>query len=326
MLEDDAYFVLAAYYNGVAHPPGYPIYTLLGHLFTYIPSGSIAFNVHLASAFFGSVSCLLLWLIVSKLTGSRTQAAMATLILGLSQVFWSQAIIAEVYTLNVFFFLLLFLLAIHFKHSATKNSLFRLSLVYGLALSNHWPLIILSTPALLLLLWPHKAIVLKHVLAVFFGIVLGLSPYVWMVINSLSMPVISFFGPIDSWSDFWFYLSRQAYKAQDLSITAGIYDKAKFIQYIFSEIILQFGYVGLFSGLLGFTFQWIKLPGYICWALLLGFVGNTLLLVLILGFDYDIYHQSIFRVYPLIAYAIFSFWISIGLYVIAIFTAEKNKN
>ena len=36
VLEDDGYFILAAYFNGTAHPPGYPLYTLLGHLSTDI--------------------------------------------------------------------------------------------------------------------------------------------------------------------------------------------------------------------------------------------------------------------------------------------------
>jgi len=59
VLEDDGIFILAAYFNGIAHPPGYPLYTLLGHLATYLPFGSVAFRVHLLSAFFG---CACMWL------------------------------------------------------------------------------------------------------------------------------------------------------------------------------------------------------------------------------------------------------------------------
>ena len=33
-LEDDALFVLSSYFLGVEHPPGYPLFTLIGHLFT----------------------------------------------------------------------------------------------------------------------------------------------------------------------------------------------------------------------------------------------------------------------------------------------------
>src|SRR5207253_6333860 len=30
---------------GVAHPPGYPLFTLLGHLFSYLPIGTVAYRV-----------------------------------------------------------------------------------------------------------------------------------------------------------------------------------------------------------------------------------------------------------------------------------------
>ncbi|RLC93667.1 MAG: hypothetical protein DRI77_11675, partial [Chloroflexi bacterium] len=35
---------------GVAHPTGYPLYVLLGKLFTLLPLGNVAWRVNLASA------------------------------------------------------------------------------------------------------------------------------------------------------------------------------------------------------------------------------------------------------------------------------------
>ena len=60
LLEDDSLFVLTSYFYGIAHPPGYPLHTLLGKLFTFLPVGSIAFRVHLLSGFFGALTCVLL--------------------------------------------------------------------------------------------------------------------------------------------------------------------------------------------------------------------------------------------------------------------------
>src|SRR5947209_3952032 len=39
---DSGELTAAASLGGVAHPPGYPIWTMLARLFTYIPHGSIA--------------------------------------------------------------------------------------------------------------------------------------------------------------------------------------------------------------------------------------------------------------------------------------------
>ena len=36
-LEDDGLFIMASLDGGVAHPPGYPLFTFLGHLFSFLP-------------------------------------------------------------------------------------------------------------------------------------------------------------------------------------------------------------------------------------------------------------------------------------------------
>ena len=42
VLEDDGLFLMAGVHLGVAHPPGYPLYTLIVHLFTRLPFGDPA--------------------------------------------------------------------------------------------------------------------------------------------------------------------------------------------------------------------------------------------------------------------------------------------
>ena len=45
MLEDDGLFVTTAAFAGVAHPPGYPLYVLLGWLASLVPLGEVAWRV-----------------------------------------------------------------------------------------------------------------------------------------------------------------------------------------------------------------------------------------------------------------------------------------
>ncbi len=113
-LEDDGLFIMSSYFLGVDHPPGYPLMTVLGKLFTLLPVGSIAFRVHLLSAFFGGLTCVALWLVIRSLLGNAVSAYTGALLYGLSSTFWSQAIIAESYTLNTFFFFSLFYVALVF--------------------------------------------------------------------------------------------------------------------------------------------------------------------------------------------------------------------
>ena len=88
MMEDDGFFILASYFMGVAHPPGYPLHSMLGKLFTLLPFGSVAYRVHLLSAAFGALSCAALWLCARTLVESRLAAGLAALALGLSPAFW----------------------------------------------------------------------------------------------------------------------------------------------------------------------------------------------------------------------------------------------
>ena len=48
---------MAGVHLGVAHPPGYPLYTLLVHLFTRLPFGDPAVLGYLSSAVLGALTC-----------------------------------------------------------------------------------------------------------------------------------------------------------------------------------------------------------------------------------------------------------------------------
>ena len=69
--EDDGLFILSSYFLGIEHPPGYPLFTILGKLFTLLPFGSVAYRVHLLSALFGALTCAALWMCVRQLVEGR---------------------------------------------------------------------------------------------------------------------------------------------------------------------------------------------------------------------------------------------------------------
>ncbi|MGH8120384.1 MAG: protein O-mannosyl-transferase family [Gammaproteobacteria bacterium] len=320
VLEDDGIFILAAYFNGVAHPPGYPLYTLMAHLASLAPIGTVAWRVHLFSGILAAMACICLWQIAQSLLGNRISAYGAALSLAFSQVFWSQAIIAEVYTLNVFLVLLLFLLAVFMQKHRNEHDLkikFRWFLLcYGLALTNHWPLVILSTPMLVAVLWPQLRSLQRYMPGAFPCFFLGLIPYAWMVVASHVNPEISFYGPINSFYEFWFYLGRKGYADIESSPSAGWIDKLLYIKFVLHQTRDQFGWPGMILGLAGLFYQRRLLPANLCIALILGYLGTTLALALLLGFDFDEFHRNLFRVYPLVAYAVVSLWIGIGMFMV----------
>lgn len=85
---------------GVPHNPGYPFYVLVTHLFSYLPVGSLAYRINLFSAICGAVAVALVFLIARRLGCRRVISLSAALGMAFAHVFWSQSIVAEVYTLD----------------------------------------------------------------------------------------------------------------------------------------------------------------------------------------------------------------------------------
>ena len=66
-LEDSGELVTGAFYAGIPHPPGYPVWTIYSWLWTVLlPVGNMAWRVAVGQAFSGAVACGLLALIVSR--------------------------------------------------------------------------------------------------------------------------------------------------------------------------------------------------------------------------------------------------------------------
>ena len=67
---------------------------------------------------------------------------------------WAQATIIEVYTLAGLGDGICWRLILHWLSGASVYFLCGATFVYGLCLANHWPLTLLSTPALLVMMLP----------------------------------------------------------------------------------------------------------------------------------------------------------------------------
>jgi hypothetical protein len=93
---------------GTAHPPGYPLYTMLNAAFVRIvPWGSVAFRANLLSAVFAILACLVAVAIFTRLGVRPVIAAGGATALGLIPQMWHFALVAEVYTLSILFVALL---------------------------------------------------------------------------------------------------------------------------------------------------------------------------------------------------------------------------
>lgn len=100
---DNAEYQLVAHHLGVAHPPGYPLYTMVGKLFTLLPLKAPAWRVNLYAAVTGALTLALVARTVQRLIGSAWGGVAAALALGVAPTFWAQSTTANIRSLTIFF-------------------------------------------------------------------------------------------------------------------------------------------------------------------------------------------------------------------------------
>ena len=320
-LEDDGLFLMILHYFGVGHPPGYPLYTLLGSPFYHLLPETLtpAYRGHLFSAFMGAIACVAIYAIMAMLVRSRLCALAAGLAYAVSEAFWSQSIIAEVYTLNaaIFFIVLAMCLryAAHIGPATRRNMILYMAIafMYGLGLSNHWPLLGLGSVGLLMVVLSQMGTIIRRVPLGLLCLALGLLPYLWMYLRSNTDVPINFLGPIKL-DSMWFYISRGSYASVDYQTGVGWEEKLVFSQYFLVQLTRQFTLLGLVLAGLGWVVMLrSKRHGWLAVSLSVSWVMAGPLLVYLLDFQTEFVWFSVFRVYHLMCYGITAIWFGYGL-------------
>src|SRR5437764_4290914 len=96
---DYAEFQMCAAVLGVPHPTGYPLYVLLGKLFTLLPAGDVAYRVNLSSAVYMAGAAGLTYATAARLIGSLGArawwwaGAVGAAFFALSPTVWSMALV-----------------------------------------------------------------------------------------------------------------------------------------------------------------------------------------------------------------------------------------
>ena len=315
--EDDGLFIMAAYYGGLAHPPGYPLYVMINHLVTQLPWGDPAAQVHATTAFFAAGTCAAIGYFMASLGLSLIAVTGTMVLLGLSPLFWSQAIIADVYSLNSFLTTLVLLglqrAKMQLEAGARLSSVrcAAIGLAGGLALANHWPLFVLAVPGLMLIAWPLLVRAPVVIPPMLLGGLVGLAPYAWLYLRSNTEFV--FMGPVDGLGDLWFYVSRQAYSAVDSSVMHAPGDSWRFGAYLAKSWLAQFGVLGGAFLLVGLIYQRRFLRFHEVCGLLVIVVCCGPLLVGMLNFEYNELFRSVISVYFLPVICVLAIWAGLGI-------------
>jgi hypothetical protein len=262
---------------GIAHPTGYPLYILSGKIFSLLPFGSVAWRINLTSAVFGVGAVAVLYLLIHWLTGRALLALVAALALAFSRVFWSQAVVAEVYTLHnmlVAAVLLLLVMGVCNRWWQTRtqdqarqetraadaldrlkralNPVYLLALLLGLGLANHLTTVLLLPAVLLTLLLVRPRLNWREWLVVVGLFLLGVALYGYIYLRWPALHDGVWMSP----GAFWRYITGQQFGGA-LRLDAWRTDSTRYE--IVSRLLREpFGWPGLALGAVGLIWLGVR--------------------------------------------------------------------
>ena len=313
---------------GIAHPTGYPLFTLLGRCAAMIPFGAeeiarlnflSALLVAASVGWFFKTSLVLFRLRIFSPDDRVTpynrafafSAATGSLVLAFSTTLWSQSTAVEVYSLHVFFLAATtycFIRGVEeqrYNENSVSRFLLLFAFVLGLGFTNHMTMILLA-PAFLYLyfsvLGRQRASLLRLVkLAPFF--VLGLSLYLYLPVRSSAGVPLDWGNPVDFDRFIWHVTGKQ-YRSWMFS---SFESAEKQFQFFLNSFPSEFHY-GTFLVLLAGIFAVIRRNGRLFLFLFLLFLG-----CLLYAINYDIHD---IESYFLLAYIAIAWFGVFGMYAI----------
>ena len=193
---------------GITHPTGYPTYLMLTHLFTYLPIGDVAYRVNLGSAFYAALAVVAVYLTGLLLSKRVVAAAAGALAFGLGAALWSQAVIAEVYTLNALLVAVTIGVMLLWRERQRDRYLLLSAFLVGLCLTNHLTSgLLLPAGFLLVALVDRSKLKDAGLLLKGAGLfLLGLTPYLYLPIRAAMDPPMDANNPTNL-ERFWYVVS-----------------------------------------------------------------------------------------------------------------------
>jgi Protein O-mannosyl-transferase TMEM260-like len=135
---------------GIMHATGYPLWTLLGFLWSHLPVGSVALRMNLLSAVLFAAASALASVLVTRLGVRPPLAASAGLVFAFAGGTWTNAVHAEVQSLHVFLLAALLVAWVDAELTESRQSIVVMCLAAGLGMAHHGIMRITAMP---LLVW-----------------------------------------------------------------------------------------------------------------------------------------------------------------------------
>jgi hypothetical protein len=304
---DSAEFATGAYTLGLVHSPGYPLYTLLAKCFALFPAGEVAYRVNLMSAVFGGLSVAALYACLFLLVRSRLAALAGALAFAFGHTYWEQAVVAEVYTLQMFLLASAFAFLLKWERDGKRSSLLGAAALLGAALANHTSAALLLPGALYLVCVKTRRARMPAAdyIVVAACLVAPLTLYAYIPLRDAMDPAYNWPRAVGldvrTLRGFWLHVSAISFRPSlSFSPEYGVKGGANFLL----SLGRTFMWLGLPFGLAGLVWLWRR-DRVMLWFSVVLFALPTVLFV-----NYDVFDQEVFFLTPFFVWA---WWMASGV-------------
>jgi len=200
---DSGELAMACKYLGIAHPTGYPLYTLLGRLAAVLPGGDLIGRLNFLSLTLTALASGFLYLLIHEVIRrgnesvfSHLTAVAAALFVAFSPIWWAQGTTNEVYSLNLLLISISTWSLLRFTNVDEHPLPWLLLSLYslGLCFANHLSAVYL-VPGILALIIPR----LRAVRANLRDIGLATMALLFPLTLYLTLPIRAHFKPFLNW-------------------------------------------------------------------------------------------------------------------------------
>jgi len=292
LYDDSLEFQLVAPTFAIAHPTGYPLYTLLGGVWSRIifPFGNWAWRMNIFSALAGAGTIALLYLLAKRLTSGNGWAGLAAaLAFAFGPVWWAQTTVAEVYALHNFLVAALLYAAVSLPSQPTSRQIGLICVLAGLSLTHHRTAALLLPGLALYLLWTQPT--LRRPQRRWF---LWAAAFLAPLLLYLYIPLRAALGAADlegdyvnTWAGFWRHVLASGYTGffadNPLAVTRTAGDWL-------ALVVAQFGWTALGLGVAGLALGLLRREQRAAW----GMVWITLLTNLLFALNYQVGDVEVF--------------------------------
>lgn len=226
---DAGEFIATSHILGVPHPPGTPLFVLLGRVWSLLPSPlSIAVKLNLLAAVAGALASLFWFLVLEDSLrqsdrwsdAARYGAASGGALLGaFALTVWQNATETEVYTVAAATVAFLTWLILKWRRVLDRpqhlNLLLLILYLTGLSVGNHLMVFLAGLPILIFILAVRPRVLLSTRLYLLGGVLflLGISVHLYLYIRAGLDPAINEADP-STWAALWDVLTRKQYEAR----------------------------------------------------------------------------------------------------------------